>query len=141
MKNREREISKRYAEGISTVALGKDYGISSAAVCKILERNGIKRRSNKEANGGLSSNDERQVCGRYIGGESTVALSKAYGVCTTTICKILERGTIPIRSIKEATGGLSEEEEKQVCVRYVEGESLTTLGKVYGVAPSTICRI
>ena len=134
----EAEVCRRYEEGESTNELGKAFGVYPGTIGKILERNGVARRSNREAHGGLDPEQAAEVCSRYEEGENTIQLGKAFGVSSVTIRNILDRNGVTRRSLSVAMGGLSAEQEDEVCSRYVEGENTYELGKAFGLSPSTI---
>ncbi len=134
-------VCARYQAGVTTYELGKNYSVAGNTISSILRRNNVKARSTREAMGGLSDEQEAAVCTRYQAGESTIELGKAYAVNNATISKILKRNDVNIRSMKEAKGGLTDEQEAAVCTRYQAGENTVMLGISYSVAPETICRI
>lgn len=134
----EKEVCQRYLAGESTTQLGDAYGVSYHCVIKTLKRNGIARRSNKEVNGGLSTDAELSVCRRYLAGENMTQLGDAYGVSSTCICRILEANKIKRRTISEAKGGLNPVLESEACRRYLAGESSYQLAKAYGISSSAL---
>lgn len=103
-----------------------------------LKRNGIKARSTKEASGGLTDLQEKEVCARYQEGETTTALASCFDVTGVTISAILKRNNIARRTPREAGGGLSDAQEASVCRQYLTGENTLELGEAYGVSGSTI---
>jgi DNA-binding NarL/FixJ family response regulator len=137
----EAEICRRYLDGDSTVSLGRLLGADNSVIGRILRRNGISARSVKEANGGLTDEQESDVCSRYANGESTYEIGRGYGVSNATVSAILHRNSVQPRGPKEAKGGLSSERELEVCSRYKAGETSKELEKAYGVTDSTICNI
>ena len=137
----EAEVCRRYAAGENTIELGKAFCIAPRAITRTLIRKGVHVRGNSEARGGLTPEQEAEVCRRYEEGESAVELGKAFGVTTTTICRILERRGVERRSLSEAKGGLNNEQADEVCRRYKAGENTVDLGEIFGVAPSAINRV
>ena len=91
------EACRRYLGGESTVQLGAAFGVAARTINSILKRNGIERRSVKDAKGGLSAEAEAEACRRYVAGESTTQLGSALGVTHRTILNILERNDIERR--------------------------------------------
>lgn len=136
----EQEICRRYVAGEGTVGLGKAYGMSNVGIGALLKRNGIKLRTISVAKGGVKPELEPEICRRYLAMESTYELAKAYGVSNSPIARILKRNGIKIRTTKEAMGGLSSEQETEVCERYVAGMSSTELANSFGAGETTICR-
>jgi hypothetical protein len=134
----EKTICSRYLAGENTVQLGKAFGTGYSTINRIITRNGIRPRSNKEAHGGLTDAQEAEVCSRYLAGENTVPLGTAFGVGSTTILSVLRRNGINRRSIKEINGGLTDAQESEVCLRYTQGENCPQLGEAFTVNASTI---
>jgi hypothetical protein len=138
----EAELCSRYEGGETTIRLAAAFGIgSTSTISAILKRNGIKARTLKEAHGGLTDAQETEVCARYQSGEATPQLGKAFGINTGTIGQILKRNGIEARSMREIKGGLTDDQEAEVCDRYRYGETSPTLGKAFGVSSGCICRI
>ena len=135
------EVCRRYLAGENTVQLGNAFGVGSVTIFRTLKRNGVKTRSVSEAQGGLSATVKAIVCSRYLAGENTVQLGNAFGVNPTTICEILKRNGVKIRSSKEAQGGLNAAVEPEICSRYLAGENTIQLGNAFGVSHPTIGKI
>jgi superfamily II DNA or RNA helicase/transposase-like protein len=136
----EAEIVRLYVEERrSTVQLAKLYGCTNTSIGKILKRNGIKARNLSEAKGGLTKEQQAEVCERYISGQNTMQLAKLYGCRNPNIGRILKRNGIKMRSRSEAQGGLTKEQEAEVIRLYVEERRNTVqIGELYGVANVTI---
>jgi DNA-directed RNA polymerase specialized sigma24 family protein len=140
-RNQAIEVCRRYQAGESTMQLAREFGLGDATVGRLLRREGIKMRNAKEAQGGLSDDQEREVCRRYAAGDNTAQLGAAFGVASVTVSNILKRGNIKARSSREAQGGLTDEREAEVCARYQSGESIPQLSKAFGPSVSTIGNI
>jgi len=137
----EAEVCSRYFTGENTVQLGAEMGVHNSTISAILKRHDVKVRSISEAKGGLSAQKEAEVCSRYILGKNTVQLGAEMGVTPSTIRAILKRHGVEMRSISEAKGGLTAQQEAEVCSRYITGESTVLLAAVMGVSASTISAI
>ena len=138
----EAELCSRYEAGETTIRLAAAFGIgSTSTISAILKRKGIQARSLKEAHGGLTAAQEAEVCARYQSGEATPQLGKAFGINTASIGRILKRNGIEARSMREIKGGLTDDQEAEVCERYKYGETSPQLGKAFGVSPNCICNI
>ena len=81
---------------------------------------------------------ELRICMDYMDGANTVEIARNYATSSPSICHILKRRGVQIRSMKEARGGLSENAEKEVCRRYLEGETMTELHGTFEVSMGTI---
>ena len=136
--SQEAEACRRYQSGESANQIAQHFGVSPSAVTGALKRNGIQTRSNIEARGGLPPAQEDEVRRRYLAGESTLQLAKAFGVSDGTVGLIIKRGGLAVRSVKESMGGLTDEQEIEVCRRYAEGETTVQLGETFDVRPATI---
>ena len=132
------DVVRRYLEGKSTIQLGKAYGVAAPTIRQLLKRQGVTTRSNSEALGGIPVSHHADVVKRYLEGESTLQLGKAYGVSNVTISNLLKRQGIAARSISEARGGIPVTQHSEVVERYLEGENTAQLGKAFGIAPTTI---
>jgi hypothetical protein len=82
-----------------------------------------------------------EICDRYELGESTRKIASDLGLGASTVRSVLERNNITRRSLKEAMGSLSPEDEAEVCNRYLIGESSVQLAAAYDKAVATILRI
>jgi hypothetical protein len=130
----EVEISGRYKNGESMENLAAAFGVTSETVSKVLARNGVAARSHRESHGGLANQKERQACRRYLGGENTVQLGKAFGIAKETMRRILVRNGVQLRSRSEAKGGLPRVQEMDVCDRYQRGETTTQISVAFAVS-------
>ena len=147
----EAEVCGRYLDGGSPAELAEAFVVDGGTIHNILKRKGIKTRSLSEARrlfhknnrhpNRMSEEKEKEVCGRYLDGGSLAELGRAFGVHAVTISSILKRSGVEVRSVKEAKGGLTDEQENEVCRRYLEGENTTELGKAFGVHHKTIFNI
>ena len=93
----EAEICRRYRDGENTIHLEEAFGVNRSTIFRILSRNGVKTRSRKETQGGLSDSQEAEVCGRYLKGDSSPVLAKEMGVSSHAILSILGRHGIERR--------------------------------------------
>ena len=130
----ETQICDRYKTGESSNKLSADFDVSPTAIKSILKRNNVQPRSRAQAKGGLAPAAEQELCTYYKAGASSIELAASFGVDKSTVCAILKRSSIKIRSRKS----LSLEAEAEICQRYEQGENTTQLSAAYGVAFSTI---
>lgn len=81
----EEAVSREYASGATSWALGEKYHLSGATVLRILERNGVQRREGG-ARGGLTPEQEAEVVKRAQHPGATVrGLAREFGVSRTAI--------------------------------------------------------
>ena len=92
------EVCRRYPAGESTIQLGKEFGVGPAVISRILKAEDVRVRGRSEARCRVSADQHPEICRRYLAGESTNRLSKAFGVGSSTISKILESAGIPRRN-------------------------------------------
>jgi Mor family transcriptional regulator len=137
----EAEIAQRYLAGESSYLLAKAYVVSQCGIYGTLRRQGIKRRNNREAGGGLTDEQGAEVCARYKAGENTYQLGKAYGVSAVSISNILKRSSVKARSAKEGRGWIGDAREAEICFRYLSGETTRQLAKAFGLSQSTVSRV
>jgi len=137
----EKTICSRYQAGESTTELAKIYAVSLGTICNILKRNNVKTRSRKDAHGGLTDEQETEVCTRYLAGESARELGKAYAVSPATVFNILQRNNAKTRINHEVNGGLTDEQAVAVCTHYQAGVNTYELARVYSVNDKTISKI
>ena len=134
----EANLCKDYLEGGTLAKVSMDYGFSKGTIWRILKRNRVETRSNKEAHGGLTDEHEQEVCRMYLEGKSAIELGKIFGVSDACIRNTLRRNEVKVRSVKEANGGLTNEQEEECTRRYLAGENSVDLSKTFGVCPTTI---
>lgn len=143
----EQEICRRYEAGESSRDLAAAFDVSVQTICNTLKRQDVQARpavGHKGSGRARTFNDEqeREIGRRYIAGESTVDLSTAFAVSKGTIGNILVRLDVQVRT---DVGGsklkLSDDQEKEVTQRYLDGETVQTLSQVFDVAIRTIYNV
>lgn len=94
---RKEEIIDLYtSSGLTTVEIAKIIGCSSSGVGRLLERNGISRiHTPNEIR--ISSDEEQEICRRYLNGETTAEICSSYSLCDASIAKVLRRNNIEVR--------------------------------------------
>lgn len=137
----EQDLCGRYQDGETIVELGVRFELHFASISRILERNGVARRSFIEAAGGLSEEQEAEVCNRYKNGENTNELAEYFDVCGTTIINVLERNGVSRRTNSESKGGLWGKLETEICKRYEAKESSFEIAASFGVSAFHILEI
>ena len=140
----ELDVCRLYEEEEKTQPeLGKMFGVSGGTIGRILKRRGVRIRTMKESKGGLMDEQEQEVCRLYVEEEmNTVELGRMFGVTQGCIYLILIRRGIKTRTISEAQGGITDEQELEVCRLYVEEEkSSRDLGRMFGVTKRPILNI
>lgn len=81
------KIIKFYKDGNSMKKTGEVFGISAAAVMKILDSRGVPKRTN----GGIYKLDEKVIIQDYKNGNSSQIIAEKYGVCCHSITNLLEK--------------------------------------------------
>lgn len=84
----------------------------------------------------FSTEQEKEIVQLYLDGNSLKSLAKRYGTGPSTIAKTLSYCGVIIRSTRPRA--LSTEQGKEISQLYLNGNSLRTLGKRYGVSSATI---
>ena len=137
----EQEICRRYQAGESSLQLASAFGADRTLIPRVLRRNGLTARSLKEAHGGLTPEQEREICSRYLAGESSSWLANAFGASQSAILRSLKRHGFQSKTVREVKGGLSDALEAKACERYQAGESTLQIGKALGVTHSTVSNL
>jgi DNA-binding CsgD family transcriptional regulator len=86
----------------------------------------------------FTDEQEQEICRRYLAGESTYRLGKALGADPVTICNALLRNGVTMRSLAESRRELTDEQQQEICRRYLLGESSGKIGNALGVHPSSV---
>lgn len=109
------EISEKYLNGVGTTKLAGEYGCCIDTIIRRLRNNGIKIRTNSEAQKGLQSgkNNPRYldlpmstICEKYLNGINSTELAKEYECSDVTIRQKLCDSGVKIRSSGESRIGL-----------------------------------
>lgn len=86
--------------------------------------------------------DRNELARRYLAGESTPSLARAYGCCIATIARLLGDAGVQLRSVAEANrlakGVVVDIED--IARRHIAGESVQALARSVGVSRPTIIR-
>src|SRR4051812_6970150 len=94
----------------------------------------------------FSVEEEREIVREYMAGSSSTQLAARYDCDLTTVLSAVRRAGLKPRSISAARTGrgirqFSTEQERDVLVRWAQGESQTSIGRVYGAHQVTIGRL
>lgn len=124
--DQEQQICIRYGNGESTYSLGSAYGVSATTIGSILKRNAVPIRSPRETKTGLTADSLAEIRERYLAGENTVQLGKAYGVSTGCIRNTLvaagvtrrESGS-PSDTVQHALDGTGNFQGQRECEFYL----------------------
>lgn len=133
----ESVICAQYAAGAGAFVLAREHGVDKATIYSALKRNGIQPRTLQAAKGGVAACHREEICRRYIAGENTVELSKAFGLTPPTVARYLRKGGVELRDSKAFTSA----EELHLCEMYLLGKSTVQLGKEFGVANVTVWKV
>src|SRR5713226_5748131 len=98
----EKDIITLYQQGIDAVNLASRYKISSTTVYNVLERNGVKRRTNSDIFRKLSQEQEEDIITLYQRGLPASKIASRYRIEDQTVYNILERNGAKRRSTSEA---------------------------------------
>lgn len=141
----EQEIARRYLAGETMGELGKAYGTSATVIHDALKRQKVQTRASGETRKGRGNTklkrfdleQEKRICARYEGGETSTSLAQEFGVDPTTVMNILRRHGKRSRDRNLFTA----EQKAEICRLYQEGESNIRLAKQFGCSASTITTI
>ena len=138
----EQEAGRRYLAKEPSTKIAAAYGVSISTILGALHRQGVKMRGSREGKRRFTPAQDREIARLYLDEKkSTGILAAAYGVDAHTIYNALDRQGVPRRSLKEANGGLTDEQELEIACRYLAKEQSPRLAATYGVSIFTICNI
>ncbi len=98
----EEDIVALYQQGIDAVTLASRYEIHSTTVYSLLERHGVKRRTNSDIFRKLSQEQEEEIMAFYQKGLPASTIANRYKLDDQTVYNILERHGLKRRSSGEA---------------------------------------
>ena len=133
----EQEACRRYEAGENQEELGKAFGVAAPTIGVLLRRHEVEMRSIKEIKGGLTDEQEQEVCQRYAARENTVELGEAFGVSPNCISSILRRHGVKVKSLSEARR-MDADLEDEICRRHLAGEDNLDIAKSIGRSLRTI---
>jgi len=128
----EIEVCRRYQNGESAVAIAAGIGFNKSSILRCLKRNGISRRSNSEAHGGLDKTLEPLACSYYLSGLSCKEIGAKLGVSQTTIGKVLAHNGVALRPPKVTSLKLTAAQIQQILYLYEDGMPVTEVAKTVG---------
>ena len=132
-----KNICKLYAEGKSTVEIGRIYKKSPTTIRQSLLRNGVQLRSIKEARGSISEKEHKKISELYLGGESLASIARTYGCTSGPIRKIIESLGIENRRGRRFTC----EQRNQIIETYKKGATIKEVAIMHDCVESMIYAI
>jgi Mor family transcriptional regulator len=133
----EKFICQTYPK-MNTHELARKFRVKHQCISHVLQRNGVRLRSNKEAQGGLSAEKELEIVKDYSNGLSGPELESRYGVSNNTIYRILKRNKTQTRSMSDALMILDELQTKVSFEQYSSGTPLSEIAQIVGVCNSSV---
>lgn len=128
-----KEVRALYAQGVRTVEIAEQYGVSRPTVLKAVPAEERRPRGPWKP---LAEADE--VVAKYQGGQTIVALAEAYGVDTTKIRRILIDADVERRPPSSSPLDLPAEE---IADAYRSGMTIRALAAAYGVSDGPVRRV
>ncbi|SRR6266849_4640096 len=135
------DIIASYCQGIPAPKLASRYGINSITVYRVLERNGVKRRTISEIFGKLTQAQKEDIIASYRQGIPTSKLASRYEIGGTAVYRVLERNGVKRRTNSEIFGKLSQEQEEDIVASYRQGIPVSKLASRYEMGDSTVYRV
>ncbi len=132
------DIIASYRQGISGPKLAGRYEINSITVYRVLERNGVKRRTSSEIFGKLSQAQKEDIIASYQQGIDGIKLASHYEIGNTAVYRVLERNGVKRRTNSEIFGKLSQEQEEDIIACYRQGIPVSKLASRYEINPTTV---
>ena len=133
------EIAKKYLEGCAKEILATQYGVSYSTIKRILKDFNVQRpESTFERSGKVKLDVIEEMKKMYELDFNLTEIGRKYGVNASTVRMHLIGKGVSLRSLSEARGGLSKEEEKEAIKRYLSGQNSVDIGKSLGRSYQTI---
>jgi len=129
---KEKEIFKKYIDGLSSLYLAKKYACCINTILEIIKRNNGYIRTNSESHQKLSKKEEKKIMIGYSKGLTCSKLAKKYCIGYSTIWRAINRNG-RTRTSREAMGKLTEIDVKAIVKAYLGGESSPKLCKKFNL--------
>lgn len=94
------EACRRYLAGEASTKIGREFGVSSVAICQLLKKRGITRRP-PPTTPMHTEEEQAKICRLYLMGRHANVIAKEMGVACGTITKTLKRQGIALRPHSE----------------------------------------
>lgn len=138
----ERAIAAQYPEK-SVDELAKIHSAGANTIRRLIVRQGRKLRSISEAHEALrrfTDEQEAEIAAQYPA-KSTVQLAKIHKASIKSIRGLMNRQGVEIRSLSESKRKFTDEQEQEICQRYLLGEDSPAIGDSLDVSSTCICYI
>ena len=92
----------------------------------------------------VTDEEAQAICARYLSGESSVQLGRAFCLSSTSVLKILQRCGVEARNQSLAASWrrkLTDEQTQTLCDRYQAGEGSVQLGAAFGITSTSVLNI
>ena len=130
----DEEIAALYLVGESSYSIGRRFGISDVTIQRALKRQGIPRRKGgPPRNWEDTEENRRALVAAYEAGESILAIAKRLRCRSQRIMRVLDESGLGWRH----PGGkrrFGDEDAAEFARAYQAGETLTQIGRRYGVS-------
>ena len=117
-------------EGLSSGAIAKHYNVTASTIRYTLKQYGIELKNRHPTK--LTSKQKEHVCSMYNNGTSIKDLADYYGVCSGTICSILNQNGFQLKKI------ITPEQKVHIQNMYANGISAKDISEYYGLHIVTI---
>ena len=136
-------VIARFQEGYGAVTVGREFGIGTTTVYRILESAGIRRtgqirKLNRTGVSKFSKETEAKIIARYSAGETMQSLADEYGCNRVTVGNILKRHGAAIRPKGHSARKWDEAVVDEIYRRWVSGESQNDIGISMGLSQGWI---
>jgi transposase-like protein len=134
----DEEIARLYRAGETGRSIARRLGVTDPTVYRALERQGVARRSAcPPSNWDNSESSWRDLVAAYEAGESIRTIARRLRIHTRQVTRVLDESGLEWRH----PGGkrrFGDEEAAEFARYYRAGESLTQIGRRYGVAAKVV---
>jgi hypothetical protein len=130
------QLIEKYNSGLTFKQIGKEIGKSGEFVRVLLKKNGVFPRDHKLRRKELTLDQEKSIIGKYFLCVSHSEIAKDYGIGEALVYKTLKRHNIDANIFR-----IKETIQKEICKKYLNGNSTFTIQKEYDVSKSCILTI
>lgn len=128
---------------VSTVVIGKQYGVTCNTIIKLLREEGIEVNLSERRKVHFTDNQRKDIVNRYDCGygESTTIISKVYNCSVPTIRRVLKEEEVYDTRIKHDKIYFTESEISEILNLYAEGDSAKGISKIFDCSDSVILSV
>jgi transposase len=139
------EVARLYTESkLTTVEIGRIFGVSDSSIGKYLNALEVERRTQAEVYGGFTEEEEKEVIKKYFEEEMlSTEIAELFGKSYQTVERVIEKSGFTKRTLGQSLRLKTERELDidDICRRYKNLESSISIANDYDLTYPTIIRI